>query len=143
MFSIFKKKVAGAAQAAKKIENRDFMEAAIGIMVAVAYADGDAEPAELEKLQQTIQTLPELQGFGPEIGKTVDKFVGYMGIGYKMGLNRIMRELRDVQADQQQKEDILALGAIAALADGEMEPAEKAVLEQVAREFGLKMESYV
>lgn len=73
MFSIFKKKVAGAAQAAKKIENRDFMEAAIGIMVAVAYADGDAEPAELEKLQQTIQTLPELQGFGPEIGKTVDR----------------------------------------------------------------------
>lgn len=147
MFSLFKKKLTQAAVQAnaevKKVENRDFMEAAIGVMVLVAAADGEIEPSELQKLQKTIETLPELQGFGSEIGKTIDKFTSYFELGFKMGKNRIMRELRDVKGSEQEKEDILSLGAVAAMADGELEPAEEAVLAEIAREFGLKLENYV
>jgi tellurite resistance protein TerB len=147
MFSLFKKKLTQAASQAnaevKKVENRDFMEAAIGVMVLVAAADGEIEPSELQKLQKTIETLPELQGFGSEIGKTIDKFTSYFELGFKMGKNRIMRELRDIKGSEQEKEDILALGCVAAMADGELEPAEEAVLTEVAREFGLKLENYV
>lgn len=147
MFSLFKKKLTQAAVQAnaevKKVENRDFMEAAIGVMVLVAAADGEIEPSELQKLQKTIETLPELQGFGSEIGKTIDKFTAYFELGFKMGKNRIMRELRDVKGSEQEKEDILSLGAVAAMADGELEPAEEAVLAEIAREFGLKLENYV
>lgn len=137
--NIFKRKAAEVGAAVHKVENRDFMEAVIGIMVLVAYADGECETQELDKLTQVIDTLPELQGFGPELGKTVNKFVGYMNIGFDLGKNRIMKELRDIKADERQKEDILALGMVAAAADGDVEPAERAILEQVAREFGLKL----
>lgn len=147
MFSLFKKKAVAAmgnAQAEiKKVENRDFMEAAVGIMILVSAADGEIEPEELAKLQKTIETLPELQGFGSEIGKTIDKFTAYFDLGFKMGKNRILRELKDVQASEQDKEDILALGAVAAMADGELEPAEEAVLKEVAQLFGLKLENYL
>lgn len=147
MFSLFKKKATQAFTQAnaevKKVENRDFMEAAIGVMVLVAAADGEIEPSELQKLQKTIETLPELQGFGSEIGKTIDKFTSYFELGFKMGKNRIMRELRDVKGSEQEKEDILSLGAVAAMADGELEPTEEAVLAEIAREFGLKLENYV
>lgn len=147
MFSLFKKKLSQAASQAnaevKKVENRDFMEAAIGVMVLVAAADGEIEPTELQKLQRTIETLPELQGFGSEIGKTIDKFTSYFDLGFKLGKGRIMRELRDVKGSEQEKEDILSLGAVAAMADGELEPAEEAVLAEIAREFGLKLENYV
>lgn len=147
MFSLFKKKAAAAMGEAKaeikKVENRDFMEAAVGVMILVAAADGEIEPNELAKLQGTIETLPELQGFGAEIGKTVDKFTGYFSLGFKLGKNRIMREIRDVKASESEKEDILALGAVAAMADGELEPAERTVLEEIAREFGLKIENYL
>lgn len=147
MLGLFKKKAAQAMGEAKaeikKVENRDFMEAAVGVMILVAAADGEIEPNELAKLQGTIETLPELQGFGAEIGKTVDKFTGYFSLGFKLGKNRIMREIRDVKASESEKEDILALGAVAAMADGELEPAERTVLEEIAREFGLKIENYL
>lgn len=147
MFSLFKKKAAQAVGEAKaeikKVENRDFMEAAVGIMVLVSAADDEIEVAELQKLQKTIETLPELQGFGSEIGKTVDKFTSYFDLGFKLGKNRILRELKDIQASEQDKEDILALGAVAAMADGELEPAEEAVLKEVAQLFGLKLENYL
>lgn len=147
MFSMFKKKLTQAASQAnaevKKVENRDFMEAAVGGMILVSAADGEIEASELQKLQKTIETLPELQGFGSEIGKTMDKFTSYFELGFKMGKNRIMRELRDVKGSEQEKEDILALMVVAASSDGEIEPAEEAVLAEVAREFGLKLENYV
>ncbi len=140
MFGMFKKKVAAAGAAVKKVENRDFMEASIGIMVLVAFADGNLEPQELDKLNKVVQTLPELQGFGSEIGQTIDKYVGYFEIGFSLGKNRILKELRDIKADEMQKTDILSLGVVAAMADGDLEPAEQAILEQVAREFGLKLD---
>lgn len=147
MFGLFAKKakatVANVQAEAKKVENRDFMEAAIGVMILVAAADGDIEASELTKLQKTIETLPELQGFGSEIGKTIDKFTAYFELGFKMGKNKILRELRDVKGSEQEKEDILTLGAVAAMADGELEPAEEAVLNEIAREFGLKLENYL
>lgn len=147
MFGLFAKKakatVANVQAEAKKVENRDFMEAAIGVMVLVAAADGEIEVSELQKLQKTIETLPELQGFGSEIGKTIDKFTSYFDLGFKLGKGRIMRELRDVKGSEQEKEDILSLGAVAAMADGELEPAEEAVLAEIAREFGLKLENYL
>lgn len=147
LFGLFGKKAQRAAGEVKaeikKVENRDFMEAAVGIMILVAAADGEIEPTELTKLQSTIETLPELQGFGAEIGKTIDKFTGYFNLGFKLGKNRILRELRDIKGSEQEKEDILALGAVAAMSDGELEPAEEAVLQEVAREFGLKLENYL
>lgn len=147
MFSLFKKKATqalGEAKAeVKKVENRDFMEAAVGVMILVAAADGEIEPAELEKLQAVVETLPELQGFGSEIGKTIDKFTGYFNLGFKLGKNRIMREIADIKASEKDKEDILALGATAAMADGELEPAEEAVLKEIAQSFGLKLENYL
>lgn len=147
MFSLFKKKAAAAMGEAKaeikKVENRDFMEAAVGVMILVSAADGEIEPTELAKLQKTLETLPELQGFGSEIGKTVDKFTSYFELGFKLGKSRIMRELKDVKGTEKDKEDILALGAVAAMADGELEPAEEAVLKEIAKEFGLKLEDYL
>lgn len=144
MFSLFKKKLTQAASQAsaevKKVENRDFMEAAVGVMILVSAADGEIEPAELQKLQKTIETLPELQGFGSEIGKTIDKFTGYFDLGFSMGKSRIMREIRDVKGSEQDKEDILNLAVVAAMADGEIEPAEKTILVEIAREFGLKLD---
>jgi tellurite resistance protein TerB len=142
MFGMFKKKAAGAVAEAKRIEKRDLMQACVGIAVLVAHADGDFEPEEQAKLEAILAANESLAGFGAEIGKEVDRFCSLMKAGMMLGKMKVLREIADIKNDQQEAEECFIIGAEMALADGEIEPQEKAILVEVAKTLGLNPATY-
>ena len=51
---LFGKRVGAARAEVKKVENRDLMQAVVGAMVLIAYADGECERSELDKIERLI-----------------------------------------------------------------------------------------
>lgn len=142
MFGLFKKKAGAAKVELKKVENRDLMQAIVGAMILVAYADGDCEKSELEKIERLIAANDSLAHFGSEITTTMGRFVEFMEAGPRLGEMKIMREIADIKNDAKDAEEVFVLAITIAEADGEIEPAELKVLAKLGRELGLRVQDY-
>lgn len=140
---IFKKKAAAAAVAVHKVENRDLMEAIVAGSILVAYADGDCSAAELTKLQGIIESNDNLKHFGSEIGQTVDKYSRMMENGARLAKVKLMNELKDIAADEEQKLEAFIIAIEIADADGEIDEAEDKVLREIGRTYGLNPDAYI
>lgn len=136
MFSKFAGKL---FRGAKKVENRDLMEAIVGGGLLVSAADGDIEKDELNKLEKLIAGNENLKHFGAEIGKTIRRFTDLLEGDFLVGRSKILRELRDIQGNDEHVEDVVLNILAIAKADGEMEPAERKVIEEIARELGYRL----
>lgn len=143
MFGIFKKKAAAAKVTLHKVENRDLMEAIVAGAVLVAFADGDCSSDELEKLQGIIESNDNLKHFGSEIGATIDKYSSMYESGARLAKVKLMKELKDVQGDESQKEEAFIIAIEIADADGEIDDAEMAVLKEIGKAFGLNPDNYI
>ena len=142
MFGLFKKQANNAKVEIKKVENRDLMQAIVGAMVLVAYADGECEKEELEKVERLIAANDSLAHFGSEITQTMGKYVEYMDAGPRLGTMKIMREIADVKNNAKDAEEVFVLAITIAEADGEIEPAELQVLAKLGRELGLRAQDF-
>lgn len=140
---MFKKKAAEARANLHKVENRDLMEAIVAGAVLVAFSDGDCSDEELQKLQGIVENNDNLKHFGTEIGKTIDKYCSLYESGARLAKSKLMKEIRDVSADEAQKEEAFIIAIEIADADGEIDDKEMAVLVQIGKEFGLKAEDYI
>lgn len=143
MFGMFKKKAAAAKVTLHRVENRDLMEAIVAGAVLVAYADGDCSNEELEKLQGIIESNDNLKHFGSEIGTTIDKYSSMYESGKRIAKMKLMKELGDVQADEQQKVEAFIIAIEIADADGEIDEAEQTVLKEIGKQFGLNPDNYI
>lgn len=143
MFGIFKKKAAAAKVTLHKVENRDLMEAIVAGAVLVAYADGDCGAEELQKLQGIIESNDNLAHFGSEIGATIDKYSAMYESGARLAKVKLMKELKDVQGDESQKEEAFIIAIEIADADGEIDDDEIAILKDIGRAFGLNPDNYI
>lgn len=139
---IFGKKANEANIALKKFEKRDLVEAAVGGAVMVAFADGECEDAELAKLQQIIESNDSFSHFQSEVGMLVDKFSRQFKAGFIMGKMKVLKELSDIQASAEEKEEVFIVMVLVAQADGEVEPAEKTLLIEIGRKMGLNPAAY-
>lgn len=142
MFGLFKKQANNAKVEIKKVENRDLMQAIVGAMVLVAYADGECEKSELEKVERLIAANDSLAHFGSEITQTMGKYVEYMEAGPRLGTMKIMREIADIKNNAKDAEEVFVLAITIAEADGEIEPAELQVLAKLGRELGLRVQDF-
>lgn len=142
MFKLFGKKVGGAQAQLKKVENRDLMQAVVGAMVLIAYADGECERSELDKIERLIAANDSLSHFGGEIQQTMGRYVEYMEAGPRLGEMKIMREISDVKNDAKEAEEVFVLAITVAEADGEIEPAEIKMLAKIGRELGLRVQDF-
>ncbi|MBO6277684.1 MAG: tellurite resistance TerB family protein [Pseudomonas sp.] len=124
---------------AKKVENRDLMEAIVGGGLLVAAADGDIEKEELQKLEKLIAGNENLKHFGAEIGKTIRRFSDLLEGDFLVGRSKIMREIRDIAGNDDHVEDVVLNVLAIAKADGEVEPEERKVIEEIARELGYRL----
>ena len=124
---------------AKKVENRDLMEAIVGGGLLVSAADGDIEKEELSKLEKLIAGNENLKHFGAEIGKTIRRFTDLLEGDFLVGRSKIMREIRDIQGNDEHVEDVVLNVLAIAKADGEIEPEERKVIEEIARELGYRL----
>ncbi|MEW7360906.1 tellurite resistance TerB family protein [Escherichia coli] len=133
----FGKKVASAKVELKRVENRDLMEAIIGGCLLVSAADGEIEKEETAKLDQLVRSNPRLSHFGNEITATITRFTEQLEAGFRVGRMNILREIEDIKNDPKEAEEVFVNMLTIAEADGEIEPAEHKVLEEVGRRLGL------
>lgn len=143
MFKIFKKKASAAKVTLHKVENRDLMEAIVAGAVLVAFADGDCSADELSKLQGIIESNDNLAHFGSEIGATIDKYSAMYESGARLAKVKLMKELKDVNSDEEQKIEAFIIAIEIADADGEIDDQELAVLKDIGRALGLNPENYI
>ncbi|WP_421179286.1 tellurite resistance TerB family protein [Aeromonas enteropelogenes] len=146
MFGIgkmFGKKAAAARGELKKLENRDLMEAVVGACLLTAFADGECEESELKTIESLLRTSKALEGFGSEITDTMNRFTERLRAGYRVARLEILREIGDVKGNRQEAEDVLVAMLTIAESDGEIEPAEQKVLDEVATALGLRLADYV
>lgn len=121
-------------------ENKDFLEAVLAASALVAAADGDIEDSERRKVVSVIQNNPTLSSLysANVIEQTAD--VMFKRAKDASGRQQLARELDDVKKrpdGQQMAEDAYLVAQDIALSDGELEPAEEAVLAKIATRLNI------
>lgn len=66
-----------------------------------------------------------------------------MDTNFKIGRRAALREIEDVKHDTHEAEDVLDVAVAVAEADGEIEPEELKVLEEIANKLGLRLENHL
>lgn len=140
--SLFGKKAASVKNELAKVENRDLMEAIVAGSILVAYADGECEEAELAKMEQVINALPELQHFGGEISETIGRFQSILEAGFRLGKLKVMKELEDIKGSDDDRQLVFNVVLTIAEADGEVEPAEVKVLKEIGQRLNINLREY-
>jgi tellurite resistance protein TerB len=139
---LFKRKASAVKVELKKVENRDLMEAIVGGCLLVAAADGEIEKEETEKLEKLIRSNKSLEHFGSEIHDTIVRFTEQLEAGFRVGRMNIMREIADIKNTPQDAEEVFVNMLTVAEADGEIEPEELKVLQEVGRTLGIHLRDY-
>lgn len=141
MFGL-KKKLFGAKVAAKKIENRDLMQAIVGGCLLVAAADGEISKNESAQVDLQIRANKNLEHFGSEITTTVNLFTEQLQAGFRLGRMNIMREIRDIKANPSDAEEVFVNMLTVAEGDGDISEQEMKVLAEVGTELGLRLKDF-
>lgn len=136
----FGKKAKKAVAEVKKFENRDYMEAIVGGAILVACVDGDCSDDELDKLESIISTIPALSNFKSEINTEIARFHKMVETSFRTGKRQVLREIAEIQGEEEQLEDLMDILMTVAEADGEVDDTEKAIIEEIAKTIGVKAE---
>ncbi|CAI2488807.1 Tellurite resistance protein [Serratia ficaria] len=139
----FGKKVRKAASDIKKFEKRDLAQAVVNAAYLVAYADEECEASEKAKIEQVLRNQPALAAFATEINAISATIIGQLETNFKIGRRAALREIEDVKHDTREAEDVLDVAVAVAEADGEIEPEEHKVLEEIANVLGLRLENHL
>lgn len=134
MFGMLKKALkAGAKEVtADYSQNRNYLEAVAAVAALVANADGDIEPSERTKAVSVIVNHPKLgKMYDQRVIKETADLMFERARDFS-GRNSLAKELDDIKSDKQMAEDVYAIGVDIAMADGDLEPAEKDMLAKVA-----------
>lgn len=140
---LFAKKAAAATSNVKRMENRDLMQATVAIACLVMHVSGGASDEERRKTETILAGTDELAHFGPELTDTFNKYDRMCTEqGFLIAKTKLMREISDVKASPQEKEDVFVTGISIAAADGEVDEKETALLRQIGVMLGLRIEDY-
>ncbi|ENZ5452444.1 tellurite resistance TerB family protein [Escherichia coli O157] len=137
------KKARRAATEIKKFEKRDLAQVVINAAYLVACADGECEASEKAKSEQVLRNQPALSAFTSEINAISATIIGQLDTNFKTGRRAALREIEDVKHDTREAEDVLDVAVAIAEADGEIEPEERKVLEEIAGVLGLRLENHL
>lgn len=142
MFGALKRVLgAGAAEVkANYSENKDYLEAVVAASALVAFADGDLEDAERQKVTKVITNHPTLGKFyrQNDIEQTVD--VMFRRVKEASGRQQLALELDDIKnrpEGRQMANDVYLVALDIANADGQVEPEEDVVLKKIANRLGV------
>ena len=143
----FMKKLKGTAQElgkkSIKSENKDLMEAMVGVAALIAYADGELEDEEIITTEALLKNSKALEAFGNEPSAEFDRLCKILEAGYRMGRLTIMKEVKDVASNKDEAEMVLVMAIEIAFADGEMGPEEEKELNAIAKALNLKLDDYI
>ena len=140
---LFSKKKAALEVKLHKVENKDLMEAIVAGAVLVAHADGDCSDEELTVLHNIVEANDNLKHFGSEIGKTIDQYCDMYKAGARLAKVKLLKEIKDVSADEEQKIEAFIIAIEIADADGTIDETELAMLKTIGKELGLNPDNYI
>ena len=138
----FKKKLFGAKVAAKKMENRDLMQAIVGGCLLVAAADGEISKNESAQIDIQIRANKNLEHFGSEITSQVNLFTEQLQAGFRLGRMNIMREIAEIKNNPMDAEEVFVNMLTVAEGDGDISPAEMKVLAEIGNTLGLRLKDF-
>lgn len=141
MFGL-KKKLFGAKVAAKKLENRDLMQAIVGGCLLVAAADGEISKNEAAQIDLQIRANKNLEHFGQEITETVNRFTEQLQAGFRLGRMNIMREIADIKNNPLDAEEVMVNMLTVAEGDGDISGPELKVLAEIAQQLNLRLKDF-
>lgn len=144
MFGKLKERLSGGS---KKLWGKtDLLEGICAMAALVAMADGEIEDSEVEATLAALQAHATLGGAfaASEIERAFDKQLSRAkgGMAGKLALKREIEEAKAKNATDE-LEMALMVAIDVSMADGEMEPQERAVLEDLAKRLGFSLSSYL
>lgn len=142
MFGALKKAFGAGAREIKAEygENKDFLEAVCAASALVAAADGDIEESERRKVVSIISnhsTLSKLYQTNVIEATAETMFKRAKDASGRQSLAREMDDIKSRPDAAQMAEDVYLIALDIANADGEVEPAEDAVLKKIAARLGI------
>lgn len=146
LFGFGKKKVNQKIEAARqsmgRVENKDTVEAAVALMVWVAFADGICESPEIEILENVIKTDDAFADWQADLPAMISKWLDKFKLFKRGAVLDALKELNDMKSDPVNAAKVLVSGI--AVADNEgIGDAEMDVLNQAAVTMGLRLETYL
>ena len=141
MLKALKNRLAGGAN---RLQGRtDLLEAVCSSAALVSAADGDVADGEIAATIKAVSASEALRAaFQPrEIEQCIEKQL-QRAAGGRVGRMQLMKELEDVAANADDAEMVLLTALDVAESDGTIDPAEKAVLGNIAKTLGLNLANY-
>lgn len=144
MFGKWKEKLSGGAS--KITGKTDLLEGIAAMAALVSAADGEIEDSEVGAILDALQNHSTMSAAfkAPEIEAALNKQLARAkgGMAGKLSLKREIAEMKDKNpTDELEMAFVIAIDI--ALADGEIEPAEKAVLDGLGKSIGFSLASYL
>ena len=128
---------------AKKIENKNVMEATVAACLLIAAADGTIERSEVDKMEKLISINDKLSAFkGKAIKDTINKYTGMLEADFAYGKKKMLDEISDITDNSDDAEEILYLAIAISKSDGEMEPDELKALTEISKTLGLNLNDF-
>lgn len=128
---------------AKKVQNKNVMEAIVAGALLTAAADGTIERAETDKLSKLLNANDLLEAFrGREIAKTIAKYENILDADFGIGKKKMLDEIADIADNDDHAQEVLLTMLAISKADGEMEDEEKTVILEVCRTLRLDPREY-
>lgn len=138
----FKKKLFGAKVAAKKLENRDLMQAVVGACLLVAAADGSISKEEAAQIDKQLRANKNLEHFGSEITAQTNLYTEQLEASFRIGRMNILREIKDVASNPLDAEEVFVNAIAVAEAEGGLDEGELKVLGEIGNILGLRLKDF-
>jgi len=151
IFKRLKGATSGMTDSALAVNDEKAMEAIIAAMCKVAYADGECQNEEVDKVNAMIQSHPLLKEFHNEPARLFDNYCDQMEASYIMGSKAMDNTIAKVLGDDTTSEVVLIsaieVAAASAATDGEEEVKidkdEEKVLSEIAKKLDLRLGKYL
>ena len=125
-----------------KFNNSTFKNAAMATCALIAAADGEIEKEEKSKVARLIASNDMLQVFGA--AELRDLFLSYADkAGDEFTRIDLINLVRKLKGNEEQSTTCLKIALIIANADGDYEPSEKKVVEELCKTLGIPTADYV
>lgn len=127
---------------AKKVQNKDIMEAVIAGCLLVAYADGICETEEMKKMTALIEANENLEPFKREIQSTIKKFTSQLEADFGYGKKKMLDQIADISDNDDYAEEVFLNVLAVAKSDSEIEPEEMKVINEVANVLRISVKDF-
>jgi tellurite resistance protein TerB len=131
------------SQAASKFNgNTDFLEAVCAAAALIAGADGEIEDGEIKATLKAVKANKTLSaGFDQNAIDACANRMLERAAGGRVGRMGLWDEIKEVAKLPEMAQAVVLTALDVAEGDGEIEPAEQAVLERLAKEMSVDLKS--